>query len=1733
MPLEVRHVELPSVAKWRTKHRKRAVTKPKKKGEPSGHVAELDNFGGNPGPATPVQFVLSDGQIVGLYAVPGDAGPTDSITDKGGARIVHCDLELIFWGSQWQTATNPSAGNILAAVQTLLAGPYLAEMRQYGFQGITLRGATNFTTPNPPVNFKTSDVGDIVWSAIDQGIFPEPDDDGGRILYMVFMPTGTNGPASARGAHSDPSDYDFPFDIDYAWVGWIGPGTLDYTMDVFSHELVEALSDPESDAWRMTRNINGGGEIGDACNNTVDRVDNLLLQAYWSQKFRACALPFGPPPLPQEASDVSAVCRTQTHVDVFWIGADGSVQSAWWDQNANNGIWNAPFQISGPNSAVGSVAAVARAQQHLDLFWTALDGSIWSAWWDQNFNNGIWSAPFRIAGPGSGNAAGPSAASRVAEHIDVIWVAPDGSVWSAWWDQNVNNGAWNAPFSIAGPASAQGVPSIITRTRLHVDVFWVGLNGSVQSAWWDQNANNGAWNLPFAITGPGIAVDSVAAVSRTSQHIDLFWHSGDGSVWSAWWDQNSNGGAWNPAFTIAGPGAAASTTVSCVARQPEHLDVFWISLDGSVWSTWWDRNANRGAWNAPFRISVPGSGARGSAVTTSRTPGHIDVFWTGLDGSVQSVWWDQNVNNGAWNPQFAISPPARAAGTSSTFGLANGVAVSRLPYHLDLFWVGSDGSVQSAWWDQNANNGRWSPPFTIAGPGIAQPGSLTAFARVPEQLDLFWVGADGSVWSTWWNQSANNGAWNSPFTISGPGTAEPGSLSVVARLPFHLDVFWVGPDGAVHSAWWDANANNGFWNPPFAIAGPGSAAWGTIAAVSRLAEHIDVFWIGCDGSVQSAWWDQNANKGLWNSPFAIAGPGSAQPTTPAVVARLPYHLDLFWLGTDGSVQSAWWDNNVNRGFWNPPFVIAGPGSADPGSLSAVARLPYQLDVFWVGSDGSMQSTWWDQNYNRGIWNPPFAITGPGVVEPGSLSAVARLPYHLDVFWLGSDGSVQSAWWDQNVSNGAWNPHFTVSLPGRAAGLVPPLGLASGVAVARLPYHLDLFWVAADGSVTSTWWDQNANNGAWNPCFTIAGPGSAEPGSITALARLPNYLDVFWVASDGSVQSVWWDQNANNGAWNLPFTIAGPGSAEPGSLAAVARLEHRVDVFWISADGSVQSAWCDQNVNKGTWSPPFTIGGGGLAEPGSLTAIARVPNHLDVFWLASDGSVQSACWDQNANNGIWNPQFAVTAPGAAEPGSLAAVARLPYHLDLFWVAPDGSVQSAWWDRNINNGFWNPPFTIAGPGSAEPASLIAVARLSEHLDIFWVGSDGSVQSAWWDQNANNGLWNPPFRITAPGAAEPGSLSVVARLPYHLDLFWVGADGSVQSAWWDQNANNGAWNQQFMIAGSGAADGRKTIRRPAGMAVNRGLKHMDVFWPAADGSVLDQSWDGVWHSPTSIGIPIGSVPSGNGIVALGRGCRHIDLFWAASDGSIHNGSWHGIWHPPQAITGPKFIAKPGIISAVSRGLKSIDLFWPATDGSITSQRWDNVWQPPATVAPARSVLNGHALVAVTRGLAHVDLFWAGVDGSIYTSWWDGSWHPTGAITGPKLVPSGTSISVVSRGMEHIDAFWAATDGSILTQWWDGVWHSPTQIAPPKSIPKGHPITTLSRGLEHIDLFWISTGGSIHTTSWDGTWHAPVTIAGPKSAPAGATIAAVSRGLGHMDIFWASATGSIETRWWNGSWH
>src|SRR5258708_4094532 len=237
------------------------------------------------------------------FNFPNNPGTSTWLSFHGGAIATGVPVQLIFWGSIWnQPSTSPSMGELINAVQKVLAGPFMSALRQYGIRRSPFRGAIVVTSPEPPVipdtftdisSFENSGtIEHLVNALINDGKFPEPDEDGGRNIYCVFMPPNTryDGGPGVTGAHTSFTSGSI-VDVDTAWYAWVGNGPLATMTRTFGHELVETCTDPEGDGWTIDGVPTTSNEIGDICNQNTNIVNGVTLEPYWSIFDRECVLP--------------------------------------------------------------------------------------------------------------------------------------------------------------------------------------------------------------------------------------------------------------------------------------------------------------------------------------------------------------------------------------------------------------------------------------------------------------------------------------------------------------------------------------------------------------------------------------------------------------------------------------------------------------------------------------------------------------------------------------------------------------------------------------------------------------------------------------------------------------------------------------------------------------------------------------------------------------------------------------------------------------------------------------------------------------------------------------------------------------------------------------------------------------------------------------------------------------------------------------------------------------------------------------------------------------------------------------------------------------------------------------------------------------------------------------------------------------------------------------------------
>jgi hypothetical protein len=263
-----------------------------------------------------------------------------------------------------------------------------------------------------------------------------------------------------------------------------------------------------------------------------------------------------------------------------------------------------------------------------------------------------------------------------------------------------------------------------------------------------------------------------------------------------------------------------------------------------------------------------------------------------------------------WNPDW-FSLPGQAVFDREHQRIA---AVSRGPGNLDLFVIGFDNKIWTTFWTDHSG---WHPDwFPLPGQAVFdhQLQEIAAVSRAPGNLDLFVIGFDNKVWSTFWTEQAS---WH-PDWFPLPGQAvfdrEHQCIAAVSRAHGNLDLFVIGFDNKVWTTFWNDQVN---WNPDW-IPLPGQAVFDhqlqRVAAVSRAPGHLDLFVLGFDNHSWSTFWGPR-------NPMTLDV--RIDQTSPTVPLQVGLHIGA----TDGIVTETNWNATKNG------VLIHGIGDKIPSGIA--------------------------------------------------------------------------------------------------------------------------------------------------------------------------------------------------------------------------------------------------------------------------------------------------------------------------------------------------------------------------------------------------------------------------------------------------------------------------------------------------------------------------------------------------------------------------------------------------------------------------------------------------------------------------------------------------------------------------------------------------------------------------------------------------------------------------------
>jgi hypothetical protein len=207
-------------------------------------------------------------------------------------------VNIIFWGSAWKGSLKSKRQTIARDVKKILSSSYMRELEQYGIgEPASFNGTFIVDSSEPENGFTQQHLIDLITGMIDDDQIKSSDDDGGPFLHVVMMPRGIffseGGPPRINGFHFFEKIPGFQKKL---YIACLHFASRFHMSSVFSHELIEACTDPEGTGIRIKFSpipLNSDREIADICEDDTPqaKVNGVKVQSYWSQSHRSCVIP--------------------------------------------------------------------------------------------------------------------------------------------------------------------------------------------------------------------------------------------------------------------------------------------------------------------------------------------------------------------------------------------------------------------------------------------------------------------------------------------------------------------------------------------------------------------------------------------------------------------------------------------------------------------------------------------------------------------------------------------------------------------------------------------------------------------------------------------------------------------------------------------------------------------------------------------------------------------------------------------------------------------------------------------------------------------------------------------------------------------------------------------------------------------------------------------------------------------------------------------------------------------------------------------------------------------------------------------------------------------------------------------------------------------------------------------------------------------------------------------------
>ncbi|HEY0482062.1 MAG TPA: VCBS repeat-containing protein [Kofleriaceae bacterium] len=214
---------------------------------------------------------------------------TYNISAHGGRILPSPKVHRLFWGDYWTQAAHTAEASDYDTTWANLANDpaFYTRMSEYGVGPGSSGNRWNLTgVPTGSISEATI-TAQIQSTLSNASYFPSSND-----LFVVFLPAGTTNQVDTSNSFSGHHDHFawsfifFSFDVAYAVIEY--STDRNYTNPVVSHEISEAATDPDLNAYWDSTPGNGGTEIGDICRFVYNNIAGQQVETTYSQRSCRC-----------------------------------------------------------------------------------------------------------------------------------------------------------------------------------------------------------------------------------------------------------------------------------------------------------------------------------------------------------------------------------------------------------------------------------------------------------------------------------------------------------------------------------------------------------------------------------------------------------------------------------------------------------------------------------------------------------------------------------------------------------------------------------------------------------------------------------------------------------------------------------------------------------------------------------------------------------------------------------------------------------------------------------------------------------------------------------------------------------------------------------------------------------------------------------------------------------------------------------------------------------------------------------------------------------------------------------------------------------------------------------------------------------------------------------------------------------------------------------------------------